>query len=501
MAFDDDDEYQSHRSRRQSNFFDHKSSLSKSTFFAGRNTRFMQELSEALSVELYPAGQNIITQGEEGDRMYFLHRGTAEVIVGQTKVSELTSGTVFGEMALFGNGKRTATIRASELCDCRVINQRMFQRLLKNWPQEKQSFEELISERLKVNTTKAKEARKERILKQLQEPTGALARRRSVVNANVRTDDDDTTISSSATPRRRSVANPMIHFEAKRLPSKGNSTRRPSHEASHRSVSRETAVACSPLLAEPSSPIRQLSVDDLLSYKQSSDDVSARSPPLDHIRQPLPMPVVDCKKAPSTNSNQRAVRGSAKPNEDSGSDDDSGFGSDDSDEREGKNISSLTKTLPTSSTSTEAGTPNIISLPDLSSSRQEEDVHRESSLKNSETSIRRELFPWETPYAVKASNLPKATASLSDKKQRHLREDHSSCLPTKTKVDGSTFTNAAGCNVNSPALGDLVSAGHRLVYIKGKFSLESTSCSTPRSDAKPESRTTVGMWWCSRSQR
>eukprot|EP00438_Fugacium_kawagutii_P003751 Skav233314 [mRNA] locus=scaffold3767:132191:133486:- [translate_table: standard] len=71
--------------------------------------------------------------------MYILHRGDVEVVIGGTTVCTLSDGAVFGEIAVLWQkfwvtpeaaplalcknpllARRTATIRAKTLCDCRV---------------------------------------------------------------------------------------------------------------------------------------------------------------------------------------------------------------------------------------------------------------------------------------------------------------------------------------------------------------------------------------------
>jgi ABC-type lipoprotein export system ATPase subunit/CRP-like cAMP-binding protein len=66
----------------------------------------------------YPAGANIVSQGEVGDKFYIIVEGRAEVFIEQpggtqVLVNHLEPGQYFGEMALAGNGFRTATVRAS----------------------------------------------------------------------------------------------------------------------------------------------------------------------------------------------------------------------------------------------------------------------------------------------------------------------------------------------------------------------------------------------------
>lgn len=70
-----------------------------------------------------PAGADIITEGETGSDMYFLIKGTVDIIkttiFGDRFVCASLSddiGCVFGEMALIDSDKRSATVRAKTDC-------------------------------------------------------------------------------------------------------------------------------------------------------------------------------------------------------------------------------------------------------------------------------------------------------------------------------------------------------------------------------------------------
>jgi len=123
--------------------------LRNASFFKGRNPEFLEKISEYLQLEIFSAGEDILTMGATGDKMYFLHRGEVEVLVGPElkSVAKLGSGNIFGEMALFGSQRRTATVRALEFCDCRAIHHIHFQSLLKMFPEEHSYFEKLYEER------------------------------------------------------------------------------------------------------------------------------------------------------------------------------------------------------------------------------------------------------------------------------------------------------------------------------------------------------------------
>jgi CRP/FNR family cyclic AMP-dependent transcriptional regulator len=73
--------------------------------------------------KVYRDGEEIVRQGETGDCMYVIQSGQAEAILGkegkEVCLAQLSEGEVFGEMALFEQMPRSATVRA--LGDVRVL--------------------------------------------------------------------------------------------------------------------------------------------------------------------------------------------------------------------------------------------------------------------------------------------------------------------------------------------------------------------------------------------
>ena len=66
--------------------------------------------------QVFEDGQNIVRQGDPGDGMYVILAGEVEVVRlgpgGETLLTTLKAGDLFGEMALFGKDPRSATVRA-----------------------------------------------------------------------------------------------------------------------------------------------------------------------------------------------------------------------------------------------------------------------------------------------------------------------------------------------------------------------------------------------------
>jgi CRP-like cAMP-binding protein len=104
---------------------------------------------------LYEAGRDIIKQGDVGSSFYLLLDGNVDILVRdehrqETLVNQLSSGSYFGEMALMGDKRRTATVRVSQGHSAKVL------------ALSAQEFEQLTnsSEQFKTNVGNAVRTRK-----------------------------------------------------------------------------------------------------------------------------------------------------------------------------------------------------------------------------------------------------------------------------------------------------------------------------------------------------
>jgi CRP-like cAMP-binding protein len=96
-------------------------------------------------------GEKLIQQGENGDSMFILVDGKADVIINrdgiQTPVGSLASGDCFGEMSLLTGEKRSATVVASTDCEVVEIGKTILAKSLKENPQLLTKLGELLAKR------------------------------------------------------------------------------------------------------------------------------------------------------------------------------------------------------------------------------------------------------------------------------------------------------------------------------------------------------------------
>jgi CRP-like cAMP-binding protein len=86
--------------------------LRKVKLLSGLSEKQLLIIAKCLETVRYVAGEEIIRQGEEGERFFMIVSGEVLVTVNHVEVARLKSGSYFGEMALMNNERRNATITA-----------------------------------------------------------------------------------------------------------------------------------------------------------------------------------------------------------------------------------------------------------------------------------------------------------------------------------------------------------------------------------------------------
>jgi CRP/FNR family transcriptional regulator, cyclic AMP receptor protein len=110
------------------------------------------ELGRAVEDLVATPGTVIFRQGDPGDKFYLIRTGSVRVFrqdAGrETELSVLQAGGYFGEMALFMDEPRSATVAALEETHLLVLSKEQFQDILKEYPNVTFAFVRQMCERL-----------------------------------------------------------------------------------------------------------------------------------------------------------------------------------------------------------------------------------------------------------------------------------------------------------------------------------------------------------------
>jgi CRP-like cAMP-binding protein/anti-anti-sigma regulatory factor len=114
--------------------------LGEIDFLAGIEERDLDRLREVLTQREFAPGEIICREGEEGDRMWLLAKGSVSVRLTSadgrenTRIASLARGTTVGEMALVESARRSATIVADEQVVCYELVRDGFAKMLADYP-------------------------------------------------------------------------------------------------------------------------------------------------------------------------------------------------------------------------------------------------------------------------------------------------------------------------------------------------------------------------------
>ncbi len=104
-------------------------------------------------LEQYPAGTDIVRQGDVPDRFYIITNGLVEIVVqatdGQERVIDhMGEGSYFGEIGLLKHRRRVATVRAQTDVQVMAMGHESFERWLSNSLFSREEIDFVMQERL-----------------------------------------------------------------------------------------------------------------------------------------------------------------------------------------------------------------------------------------------------------------------------------------------------------------------------------------------------------------
>ena len=110
----------------------------QSFLFNSLEDKDLQTVIDSFEEKKYKAGENVITQGDEGDVLYLVDSGELDCEkvfkAGDppTYLKKYHTGESFGELALLYNAPRAATIRATTDSTCWALDRECFNNIVKN---------------------------------------------------------------------------------------------------------------------------------------------------------------------------------------------------------------------------------------------------------------------------------------------------------------------------------------------------------------------------------
>ncbi|MEB3199204.1 MAG: mechanosensitive ion channel family protein [Synechococcaceae cyanobacterium] len=142
-------------------------SLQASNLFAGLAPLELRQLVSDSRLMTFGPGELIVQEGADGESLYHLLRGKVSVLkqVAPDRivpVADLGVGQVFGEMTLFLNTPRSASVRASEECLLLRVDRHAISGLLQSNPDLLERFARLVGARQAELENLSREARQER---------------------------------------------------------------------------------------------------------------------------------------------------------------------------------------------------------------------------------------------------------------------------------------------------------------------------------------------------
>lgn len=130
--------------------------LQSTAFLAQVPEQEVEAVIPLLRAQSYPAGSVIIREGDPGDACFIVASGSVDIVtrdlIGQEiALATLGAGNHFGEVALVGEGQRTATVRAVDDVTLYVLQRPEFLRLEESCP----SFAQQVRRNVGIQTTEA----------------------------------------------------------------------------------------------------------------------------------------------------------------------------------------------------------------------------------------------------------------------------------------------------------------------------------------------------------
>ena len=116
--------------------------------FANLPADATEVLAASLDIEHFPAGRSLLIVGNSGYAFYVLDEGRVSATVAGQELRVMGPGDYFGEIAILGEGRRTATITAIEPVTAWKLFGTSFRELEMTRPDVAEALKEAMRQRL-----------------------------------------------------------------------------------------------------------------------------------------------------------------------------------------------------------------------------------------------------------------------------------------------------------------------------------------------------------------
>ena len=131
--------------------FDRLDALARVPLLAALSHAQLREVAEVFREQIFEPGSTVIREGERGARVlafFIVVEGEATVSLGGQQLAVLGQGEHFGEIALFNDVPRRATVTASTELRCLALSSWEFRPFVESHPEVAWRLLESMAERL-----------------------------------------------------------------------------------------------------------------------------------------------------------------------------------------------------------------------------------------------------------------------------------------------------------------------------------------------------------------
>ena len=111
------------------------SAVAVAPLFAGMSRGEIAQVLVGFEQARFPSDRRIVLEGLRGSDFFLVVAGSASVLVDGSTVARLGPGDFFGEIAILGDGLRSASVRADTPLHCLVLPNGKLEHLLLDHPQ------------------------------------------------------------------------------------------------------------------------------------------------------------------------------------------------------------------------------------------------------------------------------------------------------------------------------------------------------------------------------